>query len=267
MKLFSLLLCLPVFALSFFAPKNVYAQKVIIESYPAYNCNIVMKNEENLSDILESNKDVFLLTCPIDDELLDDNVAKEECILRKHRYLTNHPYTYTSFPTVAVNGRYIMSSYFTNIVNSGVKLAHSEKQLGQITISYEDNNLRAHMPDIGTYQAYDLWIFAYSRERQGVIALRTQATHDNSEHEHDEDGNHIDPALDVDPSGRMSQDISFKNVVKTLKKLGQWDGRAENIVIPLHDFKADGFAIAAQEKNTGPIAAFGYFELSGQKNH
>lgn len=263
MKLFTALLA---FMIGFSAvPRVAKAQSLIVEVFPYAECGVAVSNQENIEALLKTH-DGFLLTCPVDDRLMGDGFDSENCISRKFDYLESNPLTKASYPTVAINGRYVTTGAYDKIVKSGVKLAYSQKETMQISLKVDENRLLGELPAADQNRIYDLWVFAYKKTHNGIYQETIQP-----EHEHDEFGNHIDPSLDNNEEAHQpivtDIEVPFSNVVTALKKLGDWDGRMESIVIPLHDFKAEGFAVVAQEVKGGPVVAFGYLDIQPEASN
>jgi len=139
-------------------------------------------------------------------------------------------------PFSAINGRYLTVGSHSGIHHSGIALAAKENPLVQIPFFMKDNTIHAELPAIETSDtSLELWLYAYIFEVEEKLQL---------------------PVAEPDQLPRAT----FINLVNRLENLGEWGGNPQSIAVPLHDFKADGFALIAQEKDGGPILALGKIE-------
>jgi hypothetical protein len=228
---------------------QAFAQAVILENFSSAQCNASPQSDENIKALLEKDKDVFLLTCPIalGSGNSGDQKTSELCSERMIGYVLQYPLTrMPSTPNIVVNGRYQTVGTYPKIFESAIKLAHFEKNVMPISLHVKDNSVDADLPPLDDFQNYDLWFFAYDKSMT--------VTYERNDHTHGPDGS------DIVSEKTLKIPYTFQNAVKFLKNLGEWSGAGENIVVPLHDFKADGFVILAQEKNYGPVIAAGRYE-------
>ena len=161
-----------------------------------------------------------------------------------------------SSPTIMINGRYQTKGQYEKVVSSGAKMARVEDKIYPVSLKLIDGVLTAELPALDSGKDMELWVFAYAHKRSTEIAF---PGHPDDDHPHDEFGNHIESYPMT-----VKEKIDFRNVVTAAKKLGPWEGRNETISMPLKNFKADGFAIIAQEKNIGPIVAVGTLDAATQ---
>lgn len=227
---------------------NAAAKSVILEIFPTAGCHTLEGFQNAVASLKEEYGDIFVLTCPLDEQIIPGEYDRKSCTKRSNAYMHQNYMTASVSPLVSLNGRYKMSGSYINIVSSGIKMARMQNEFSKIPMDFNDNRLSAKLPKIKHAKAdYELWLFAYNQKQEGVLRVM-------ADHEHDEDGNHSD-----DP-GYENRPIFFENVITDLRKLGNWNGNEESIAVPLFDFEAEGFALVAQEKESGNIVAFGSIE-------
>lgn len=232
MKLFILIIA---FLSAAIVPLSAKAQTTILENFMIFNCVDSFDKVPLIHDI-KAKHDTLILNCHLTDRTLKNDFTLQACDDKRIPYTLRDITTMHTSPFSAINGRYLTVGSHSGIHHSGIALAAKENPLVPIPTSLEDNTIKAELPTIETNgRPLDLWLYAYIFEVKERLQLAV-AEPDKLPYE------------------------SFVNLVKRLENLGEWDGNPQSVAIPLHDFKADGFALIAQEKDGGPILALGKIE-------
>lgn len=225
------------------AQTGAKAQTTIMEQFIAFNCPDTFDKVELVEDI-QKQYDTLVLNCHVPDSQVEDDLQLRTCLEKQMPYNMRDITTPPGTPFTAINGRYLTSSNHSGIHHSAIALAEKENPLVQIPFALKDNTITAELPEIDNGgEPLDLWLYAYIFERKDQI---------------------LELPGDLETLPRAS----FTNMVKKLENLGEWGGKPQSVSIPLHDFKADGFALIAQGKHGGPILAIGKIEpgLSSQQS-
>lgn len=243
-----------------FSAHMAKAETVIVENFIGSACAALSQHEETMKALsAEHNDDVVIVTCPLDDTIVEGDYPLEACSSRMFGYLRKEFETGSSPPVVALNGRYVTAGGYRNIISSGVEMAKTTDNISDINFRIEGAELVGTLPENVSEGDYDLWLYAYDKAKVGSVVVFME-----QDHEHNEDGSHVDPALENNEEAHETvtenMDVTYNNFVSALKKLGDWNGNPESFVIPLNSFDAEGFVVVAQEKNYGPIVAYGHVE-------
>ena len=227
----------------FFSPLTAKAQTTILENFIGFSCNFSF-DKTPLLDEIKSRHDTLILNCHTPDPVIDSDFAVEECDDKLRPYINRDITTGHMPPFSAINGRYLTSGAHKGIHHSGIALAAKENPLTPISFTLKNNVMNAALPamEIGE-RPVDLWLYAYIFSKEATLALPQEDMTMLTREEHD-----------------MLPRATFINLVNHLENLGDWDGKPQSIAIPLNGFKADGFALIAQEKQGGPILAMGKIE-------
>ena len=243
MKYFLLIISTFCAGLPLFIPvaNNAHAQPVILENFMGFDCAYSLQKTDILKKIRD-RKDTLTLNCHLTIDQGENEYALQACSQKRGYYVVRDITTGQETPYSVINGRYKSVGADPGIHMSAINLAKKETPLISFPLKIDNKTLTAELPRIDTEAPLDLWLYAYDFENKIVHKK----------------GN-----------TRMGSDIPhgmFRNMVKKLDKLGDWHGYQESIVIPLHNFRADGFALIAQEQYGGPILALGKVEpgLSSQ---
>ena len=225
------------FALStlVFMPVSVKAQTTILENFIVFNC-IDTFDKVPLINEIKAEHDTLILNCHVIDDTLESEFEVKGCDDKIIPYIQRDITAGHNTPFTAINGRYLTAIGHSGIHHSGIALADRENPLLTIPFTLKDNILSAKLPALqGVESPLDLWLYAYVFESEQELQLPPYGAEEL-------------------PSA------NFINLVNKLENLGDWDGNPQSISIPLHDFKADGFALIAQKKKGGPILAMGKIE-------
>lgn len=236
------------------------AETVIVENFLGSACAALSQHQANMKALKQlHNDEVLMLTCPFDDTIMGADYPLKACSSRMSGYLRRDIFSGSSMPVIALNGRYVTAGGHQNIIASGITMAKTTDQISDINFRIENTDLVGTLPEDVAEGDYDLWLFAYDRAKVGSLEVFLEP-----EHTHNEDGTHVDPIFDNNEEAHQpitdTVDVTYDNFVRALKKLGDWSGNPESFVIPLNGFDAEGFVVVAQEKNYGPIVAYGHIE-------
>ena len=244
-------LLIAVFALSL-APLSAKAQTTILENFIAFSCNFSFDKMALINDI-QAKHDTLVVNCHPPDSSVQSEFTLQACSDKIIPYIKRDITTGHATPFSAINGRYLTVGAHEGIHHSAIALAAKENPLIPISFTLRDNIINAELPAIKTTgKPLDLWLYAYIFEKDETMAYAAEGM----------------PPL-TDEERAMLPRATFTNLVKHLENLGEWDGNPQSISIPLNGFKADGFALIAQEKEGGPILALGKIEpgLASQVSH
>lgn len=228
-----------------------FAQNVVVENFVSEKCGVVPDSEKNLQSITNAQDDVLILTCHLDESLgVSEEIAKA-CQTRKFQYLNRWFYPDAGSPTIIIDGAHKTRGLYEKIVSSGVNMARAEYDLSQINMRISDGIIIAELPESHIDSMAELWVVAYDYSRSSIISVPAEP---DENHVYDENGDHTQTPV---PLENIDTNVEFMNVVKAMKRLDSWSGRAETIRIPVNNFEADEFAIIAQGANLGDIIAVG----------
>ena len=245
------LLFAAIFALSL-APIGAKAQTTVLENFIAFSCNYSFDKMTLINDI-KAKHDTLILNCHPPDNSVQSEFTLQACNDKIIPYIKRDITTGHATPFSAINGRYLTVGAHEGIHHSAIALAEKENPLVPISFRLNDNTISAELPAIDiSEKPLDLWLYAYIFEKDETMAYAPESM----------------PALTSEEMAMLPR-ATFTNLVKHLENLGDWDGNPQSISIPLNGFKADGFALIAQEKEGGPILALGKIEpgLASQISH
>lgn len=219
-----------------FAQIPAKAQTTVLENFMAFNCIDTFDKVSLINDI-NTKHDTLILNCHVPDSQVEGEFQLRTCLEKLMPYNMQDVTTPPGTPYSAINGRYLTSSNHSGIHHSALVLAEKENPLTHIPVSVKDSTITAELPAVKSNGApLDLWLYAYIFEKKDQVLEMPAGDPDSLPH------------------------ATFINMVKRLEHLGEWGGKPQSISIPLYDFKADGFALIAQEKHGGPMLAMGKIE-------
>lgn len=222
MRALLLLLCLCVSAPSWAGEKIA-----VMELFTSQGCSASPAAEENFSHFANLNHaNLITLSCHIthfDQNLPENTLSRSFCDDRLKYYKRRINSLQSGTPYMVLNGRFSTYGMKRNIVESGLNMAHSLDEIAPITLTLSEEALEMSLPAIASANEMDIWIFAYDKNTQA--------------------------------SSKDTNAPIFSYVTKHLEHLMTWDGTAQSLSFPLNGLPADGYAIIAQEKGYGPIAA------------
>lgn len=252
---------------------NSHPKHILLENFATTSCGFMADSESNIKNIHTTEKDALVLTCFIGSSInMESHPELDICQKREQGYISRKKIHGYSAPMIVTNGKYDTKGTYTNIVNSSISLARSEKNTLYIPIQKTEENLQIALPDskhIKDNAPLDLWFFAYQQEASIDTATATQnAQNSNSSNPNidlenmteEEKHEHLH-TLGIHHSHENNATwITFTNVIKKGKKLGLWNGNGETININIDDKQYDGYALIAQESNFGPIKLIAHYE-------
>lgn len=156
-----------------------------------------------------------------------DPFASDKTTERQHLYADslNQRFVYT--PEIVVDGYTHMSGANISAVDSAIKEAKTRERLRlPVTAKVEGSELKVSIPAAEGGKKASVWLFEIDSE-------------------------HTTPVNRGENSGRT---LTNANVVRSLQKIGEWNGEAEEITTQLASGKGrDACAIVVQEGATGPV--------------
>lgn len=221
-----------IFALLLFLPVSAAAQNnppVVVELFSSQGCPACPPADEHLG-VLAKAPNVIALSCHVDYfPVLGDGLGKKFCTDRQAKYIAQIGRKKYYTPQMMVNGHMDVIGYETQEIAQKIQKARTERA-NLITIQPRGEGVyNFSLPRRELSRTADLWMVMYDRPRHFKNRGKTTTYH---------------------------------NVVSHMIPLGKWGGTIVNrAVFPITNPKTAGFAIIAQDKNTGHVLAAGDYKL------
>lgn len=221
-----------IFVLLFLWPLSASAQNtspVLIELFTSQGCPACPPADAFVKD-LDQTRDIIALSCHVDYfKVPNDTMGQFFCTKRQNVYMHQMGSDKMYTPQMVINGHIDAIGYEREDVAGKVTLARAEK-VDRIAILPKAAGVYtfALAPKNLSAQA-DLWLAIYDRPQT---------------------------------VSRRGSSNTYYNVVHTIMPLGEWGGSAlHRAVFPITNNKSAGFAIVAQDKQTGKVLAAGNYRL------
>lgn len=219
----------PAMAQDFSAPIQKTASPVLVELFSSENCPACPPADEYMKSLSQSDG-VIALSCHVDYfGKTRAGLGKKFCTDRQTRYIEQIKRRSHYTPQMMVNGHMDVIGYETEKVSAKIIKGRSER-VNKIMIRPKGEGVYDFALAPRDFEGRsDLWIAVYEKPRS------------------------------VSERGR---NMTYYNVVSHYMSLGQWSGGAINrAVFPIVNDKSAGFAIVAQDKQSGEVLAAGEFKF------
>lgn len=232
------------------------AQSVIVENFTAANCPDSHESQPFIASLSDTHPDALIIGCHLTIAQEETEFSTEDCKQRSIPYISRRPF-HGGIPFTYINGLYSTDDDYHNVISSGISLARADHSLSPLPLKIEGKNIISALPEAQLEEPLDLWFAAYNYE--GIT-------------------NYVDPTfIEQKPRsffGRYSDpvmpdtvEIKFRNIVSKFVKLGDWNGHAETITIPLGDDNADAYILIAQKKDQKEILWSGTVKRKPEPQH
>lgn len=234
--IFILLLFIPLSAFSqtmrvekYDGPLQTEASPVLVELFSSENCPACPEADEYLATLTQS-KGVIALSCHVDYfGRTRANLGKEFCTKRQTKYIKQIGRKSHFTPQMMINGHISEIGYETQNVAAAIVRGRSERVAVVKIVPNTEGVYDFQLPKTALSGTANLWIAVYQK-----------------------------PKL-VRGHGKP---MTYMNVVKHFIPLGIWQGGAmTRPVYPILDSHAAGFAIVAQDPQSGKVVAAGDYKL------
>ncbi len=207
---------------------------VVVELYTSQACMFCPQADRLLADLAAATP-VIALACHVDYfDLKVGSFARPFCGERQTRYMSQLHGGPNYTPQMVIGGRYDVIGYKSAEVIAAIDKAAGQARAIAVT-SPEPGVFVAALPalaaDAGA-ESYELWLAIYDRPRE----------------------------VEVSEGYNRGARVAYANVVSQLEPLDPWDGKPEQrrLKFTLPEGKG-GFAVLAQDSETGAVVAAGKF--------
>lgn len=237
------------------------SELVFVESYGRNRCSPNVSEQEELSNLIETQENVILVNCKNSYYKKIENGEYESIACRKRLYMYKHKfkYSYTKSSMAVVNG--LWDANPVDVVPA-INLGRMDK-ISQLSLSLNGNDIDIKIPKIETEQKSGvIMLFSYfpvlgienNDDRQTEIEIKNNLDRIIAEREGDD-------YVEKDYSN------SFFRSVLTMEDLGEWNGEEMNLSYSLDQLVNDGgvsiedlgyvAALFADEEGVGTVLAAG----------
>jgi hypothetical protein len=198
----------------------------VVEYYTSQGCPACPAGDRVFSRIANSNSDIVALGCHVTyfNRRWQDSMSRIFCDARQGAYRESGATRKMYTPQIVVNGRREAIGNREDDVREALKSAPA---LPRISLVKNGEYIDIDLPDLPLRQNADVWLFAFNHETTVRIGGGSNA----------------------------GKTVSYARPVTNLTKLLSWNGNAMNMSFPVRTIPADGYAVIAQYRDAGIIAA------------
>lgn len=210
-------------------PLQTDVSPVLVELFSSQNCPACPPADAYMQSLAKS-KGVIALSCHVDYfGKTSAGLGKAFCTDRQTKYIEQMGRQYHFTPQMMINGHMSEIGYETANVAAAIVKGRSERT-ARITIQPKAQGVfNFHVPMVSLSGAANLWMAVYQKPKMLKERGKT---------------------------------MTYTNVVKHIVPLGVWQGGAiSRVVYPLITTSSAGFAIIAQDPETGKVLAAGDYRL------
>jgi hypothetical protein len=210
-------------------PLHTNPSPVVVELFSSQNCPACPPADAYLGELSKS-KDLITISCHVNYfGQGSGNLGKQICTDRQTRYITQMGRKSHFTPQMMVNGHMSEIGYEQANVAATITKARSER-LHAINIEQKAKNAFSFsVPQMQVNGDVEIWIAVFQKPKT------------------------------FKERGRS---VTYSNVLKEYKSLGRWKGKPlASVVTPKFNNQSAGFAIVAQEVDSGKIIAAGQYHI------
>ena len=201
----------------------------VVELFTSQGCSSCPPADANLRDLSE-RPDIVALSLHVNywDYIgWKDPFASDKTTERQHLYASSLKQKFVYTPEMVIDGYTDINGINGSELKNTIDKAKSRDRLRlPVTASVDGGEVKVSVPSADGGKKSSIWMFEIDSE-------------------------HTTPVGRGENSGRT---LTNTNVVRSMQKIGEWDGEAVDITTQLASgSERDGVAIIVQEGNTGPV--------------